>query len=1304
MKLSIQSPKQALKPFLKQKPLRSGIDAFKTNLISLLDKIKVIEQLPKDETEEHLKNDIRDFLRDTYYKDTNTINTKDKKDLVIHLGKTADTKVGVIIEAKRPSNKGEMITTDNANKKSLHELVLYYLNERITNDNNELKQLVITNINEWYIIDANWFDKHIYRNTAIKKLYENKVAEKKDNPFFYEEVSKAIAKLDIEIPCVYFDITRYDKILRNDKKEDDRELIALYKILSPQHLLKIASPNDSNSLNDKFYKELLHIIGLEEVKEGGKNIIRRKKENRHAASLLETTIDAIATEDVLHRLPDASLYGATLPDRIFNVALELCITWMNRILFLKLLEGQLHTYHSGNKEYRFLNSETINDFDELFKLFHKVLAVNVNDRTEALKNKYAKVPYLNSSLFEISELEDHTIKINSLDNSGELEFLGNTVLKDLKKKAKKLPTLQYLFAFLDAYDFASEGKEDIQEESKDLINASVLGKIFEKINGYKDGSIFTPGFITMYMCRESIRQSVVQKFNETIAPTGETMFDSYEDVKGYSLRHFKSEDILRLNKIVNSLKICDPAVGSGHFLVSALNEIIAIKAELGILADVKGNAIGIYEIEIVNDELVVNDIKHQQELTYEILDGKYPSSKQIQTLQKTLFHEKQQLIENCLFGVDINPNSVKICRLRLWIELLKNAYYKEETDYTQLETLPNIDINIKCGNSLLSRFALDADLTQSLKSIKYTVKEYREFVTKYKNERNRDAKRELQKIISSIKTDIVTQIRLSDPKKKRLDKLLYDLYYRFSGNMMFEDEAHYGKGKKKNANEEKKKLEAEVKTLETELEEVKANAIFKGAFEWRFEFPEVLDDEGKFLGFDVVIGNPPYIKEDTNREAFNGQREKECYQGKMDLWYLFGDLGLTLLKPNSFLCFIATNNWVTNAGASNFRDIIIRNSQIQTLIDFGAYMVFENASIQTMIMLFRNTKELDNYYFDYRRLEGEKHSDEEIGNLLSGLISEQITLLNPIIIKKELFNKLLTFSNDSRTKILNNLKGKQNFFLREKANKELGLKSEVASGIDVLQDFVSKANAEKLKGIAKEGEGVFVLTESEVENLNLKDIEEEIIKPYYTTKQLGKYYGNENNNLWIIYTKSDIGKLDLSTNQIPINNYPTVKHHLDKYKSIITSDNKPYGLHRTREQHLFEGEKIFALRKCTHQPQFTYTNFNCFVSRAFMVIQSERINLKFLTGILNSRLIAFWLKNRGKMQGNSYQIDKDPILDIPIYKPTESEQQPFIVLVDKILSAKEQNQDTAELERQIDVLVYQLYGLTEEEIKIVEGV
>jgi len=496
MKIAKISPKKALnKAFLKQRPLRSEIELFKSNLIRLLNKIDEIER------EENQKNHLRDFLRDTYYKDTNEINTKDTKDLVIHLGKSNKDNVGIIIEAKRPGNKTEMISDEKPNAKAFQELVLYYLRERIEENNIDIKYLIATNVYEWYIFEASYFEKYFYKNKSFVKQYEEWRDGKKvtkDTNLFYNDIAKPyIDNINDEIPCIYFNIRAYEGILRNTDKDDDKNLIALQKILSPYFLLKVPFANDSNSLDERFYKELLYIMGLEEYKDGNKSIIRRKINNRQPGSLIENVINILETEDILYRFKDKTLYGQTKDEQLFGIALELSLTWINRILFLKLLEGLLITYHKGNKEYLFLNTEVIKDFDELYKLFHQVLARNINDRPETIKQKFAKVPYLNSSLFEISELEDATIRINSLDNNATIKLMDGTILKDEKKKNTALPTLEYLFKFLDAYDFASEGGEDIAEDNKTIINASVLGKVFEKINGYKDGSIFTPSFITM---------------------------------------------------------------------------------------------------------------------------------------------------------------------------------------------------------------------------------------------------------------------------------------------------------------------------------------------------------------------------------------------------------------------------------------------------------------------------------------------------------------------------------------------------------------------------------------------------------------------------------------------------------------------------------------------------------------------------------------------------------------------------------------------------------------------------------------
>ena len=344
---------------------------------------------------------------------------------------------------------------------------------------------------------------------------------------------------------------------------------------------------------------------------------------------------------------------------------------------------------------------------------------------------------------------------------------------------------------MEAYDFSSEGGEQIQEEDKTLINASVLGLIFEKINGYKDGSFLTPGFITMYMCRETLRRSVLQKFND------HTDFDSedWDELKNFIGKPYKKDELKAHNSLVDSIKVCDPAVGSGHFLVSALNELLAIKSELGILCNTDYVKLPILA-SVDNDELIIQNGNEENDLyEYDFANA------ESQNIQKTLFEQKQTIIENCLFGVDINPNSVKICRLRLWIELLKNAYYTPESKYTDLETLPNIDINIKCGNSLISRFALDSDLRPALKNSTFTIDSYKLAVASYKTATDKSQKQEFKSLIESIKSDFRSEV--SGKELMELQKLEGQFYQRFGPSTLIEVELSRAQAKKKKSEQKK---------------------------------------------------------------------------------------------------------------------------------------------------------------------------------------------------------------------------------------------------------------------------------------------------------------------------------------------------------------------------------------------------------------------------------------------------------------------------------------------------------------------
>ncbi|MBR5082628.1 MAG: Eco57I restriction-modification methylase domain-containing protein, partial [Bacteroidales bacterium] len=897
----------------------------------------LFEQISSINTEEKLKGDLMDFLKLSFYGQDYKVSPNGDIDCAIHLGDSIDDPVGVIFEVKKPTNVSEMITKDDLNRKALQELLLYYLRERHTKKNFQLKQLVVTNVYEFFVFDAQEFERLFYSNKKLIKRFEEfnageLTSEKTD--FFYKEIAADfIAQVVDQLTFTWFDIRKYQSYL---DMGNDKRLIELYKFFSPEHLLKKRFQNDSNSLNTKFYSELLYIIGLEEVeeKDSHKRIItRRNKSERNPASILENAINILDVEDWIDNVEGRYSYGKIRDEQLFGIALALTINWVNRVLFMKLLEAQLVKYHKGDQAYAFMGPSVIPDYDELNKLFFQVLAKRVADRPDSINAKYGKVPYLNSSLFEISPLERQTIRISSLDN-GELPLFAGTVLKDgPKPRYKQLPTLRYLLEFLDAYDFASEGSEEVQEQSKTLINASVLGLIFEKINGHKDGSVFTPGAVTMYMSREAIQQTVVRRFNEDMGWT----------CKDYvALKNKDIEDIAQANAIVDSLRICDPAVGSGHFLVSVLNEIIRTKYDLGILVDGNGKRIKKqdYSIDIENDELLVSD-EDGNPFSY------IPGNQESQRIQETLFNEKRKIIENCLFGVDLNPNAVNICRLRLWIELLKNAYYNKESNYTELETLPNIDINIKVGNSLLHRFDLNQDISGILHKNGISIGEYCQAVNDYKNAHSKEKKRQLVVFLKQIKGNLKTQIGLNDPKLKnklQLERELNDLI----APQLFEI------SKKEQAARDKKAkdLQNKIAKIQKEIDEIRDNKVFVDAFEWRIEFPEVLDENGKFIGFDCVIGNPPYIqlqKMGADADALQ-KMNYQTYERTGDIYCLFYELGMSLLKHGALLSFITSNKWMRAGYGESLRSWLTTQNDVSLLIDFAGYQVFDSATVDVNIL------------------------------------------------------------------------------------------------------------------------------------------------------------------------------------------------------------------------------------------------------------------------------------------------------------------------------------------------------------------
>jgi hypothetical protein len=1230
---NILSPWRALnKAFLRLNPSWQEITPWRDNLLNLL------QNIHEGETEEFHKNLIRDFLQKTYYQNNHFINTKGLCDLVVHMGKDTNSPVGLILEFKSPTNKAEMPKPDQLNVKGLQQLLFYFLAERINQKNFELKHLIVTNCYEWFVFDAQEFERLFIQNQALVKQFKDFDTDQlsgSSTKFFYENIAgPAIENILPELNFTYWNLRNHQAVIEKatpDQEltaQEQQNLVALFKIFSPEHLLKLPFANDSNTLNREFYNELLHIIGLTETKHGNKKLIERLPANeRNPGSLLEGAIAEIENLDKLSRLSNPERYGNTAEEQLFNVALELVITWVNRILFLKLLEAQLIRYHQGDRSYGFLNISKLEDFSDLNKLFFSILARQIEGRPAQIKDKFNHVPYLNSSLFEPTDLEMNIIAISNLGYKSSV--FHNTVLRDSQgnRLTGKLDAIQYLFEFLDAYDFGSDGAGGIQEKSKSLINAAVLGLIFEKINGYQDGSFYTPGFITMYMCRETIRRAVVQKFNEVKGWNCHNFDDLQDDVTQY-IKKSSERMIARneANQIINSLKICDPAVGSGHFLVSALNEIIVVKHQLGILQDKNSKTLGQYEINVENDELIITDTNNDN-----VLFEYNPKNKESQRVQETIFHEKQTLIENCLFGVDININSVKICQLRLWIELLKNAYYKEDQ---QLETLPNIDINIKHGNSLISRFPLDGDLGPALRKNNLDVVTYRNAVQTYRNAMNKAQKQEMVKLMETIKGNFKTTLFFTDPRKVKLSQLEGEVFNLENQTFLFEE----SKTDKKARERKIAKLNSEIDKLKVAIEEEESGRLYANALEWRFEFPEVLSDQGDFIGFDIVIGNPPYVFarenfNDTLKQYFADKYKTSQYQ--INLFLLFIEITTLITKRQGEFTVIIPNSMLMISSSKKVRQYLLNQTSLIQIVNLIGYS-FEGVNVETIIISAKKEK---------------PSKDTKINILL---------------------NKNVEFE-------LSHCKKQFDFMQNE--GYELNVFSDERSDI-LTQKLIE--NSELLNDLVLIKAGLMAYESGKG---NPKQSPEDVKNRIYD------YTYKFDNDTHKYLEGKDVGRYFIKWSGAYL-----------KYGQNLAAP---------RNFNLFDSKKII-IREITGKLPYSilanYTEEIYLFNRSNIVILEREdvdISLKYVLAVLNSKLISYYfMKNTAKSVRQMFpKLILEDLRKFPFKKIMIKEQKVFISIVDKILKAKKSNPDadTTKLETEIDRLVYELYGLTEEEIAIVEN-
>ena len=1279
------SYKDFLNPFYAKEPI---LDNTYQNFLQSLESYRQNLLKNQNQNEDALvANTLKPFLESLGF--TTQVKAKQKGKSEIDLAITQNDTIEVIFEVKKP-NSNDFFTPNNPNCKALHECILYYLRER-KNANSSLKFIIITDCYHFYIFSAKDFEKLFHKNKEFQKLFENfqnpNSLLKGNTDEFYKEAKSLLDSLayaqslqtsfnssldsnEVSLNGLFWDLTPLlaPQSTESQESKDNPAFLTSFKIFNKDFLLDCFNPNDANDLNKKFYDELLYILGLTQSTQNGKAIIQESRESQASEGTLFYAIKS------------------KLTNKDFEDIIQYIILWLNRILFLKLIESNLVRFNNDTT-LKFLNYEKIDSFDKLSELFFEILAKDYTQRNK--KSPFTYLPYLNSSLFQKQPIEN-TLQISQLNNDLTLKYYKNTQIKDTNYKPKhgEVKLLEYLFTFLNSFDFGHiSTDEEHSITHKDLINYSVLGSVFERLNGYKEGSYYTPAYITYYMCKQSLEKVVLDKFNAFL-DSDEKSLESLSNLLFIKIKQNlsqKDEIIKQAREILLSIKICDPAVGSGYFLATALNVMLEIFSKLNLLGNIM--------LEIQNDEIFVRNSR------FEIIEYKRPTTEQDPNhkIQKELFTLKKQIIESCLFGVDINPNSCEIARLRLWIELLKHSYYTLDSSLDKsihaLQTLPNIDINIKCGNSLISYFEVNENNPQgkprenTLKwlmaqdtgfanNFKKQIKIYKESVNAYK-EALKD-KKELINTIENIKELFKSTLLTTMKDYKNLKKNLGE-FVSIYGDSAFDMETPFGMEMLRITRKQNFRFQPDLENLEPKKLDPKGQKLLESihndfeslekirtsqSFEWRFAFPEVLDNNGNFKGFDLVIGNPPYISapsqlENTNlalqrQTISNLKKYKSLYQ-KWDLYIPFIELGISkLCKENAICAMIIPYPFTNQLYAKVLRDMITTSFNLYELADLQGIKVFDSAVVTNCIIFvskqkFKNKITISNANENLKiQATLEKTYDE--------LIQDQ---------------KTLVFNTTAQNRITNK-----------------------HQNLNTLGDFCYISIGMVLNADEKTAKGEFKKDDL------ISNVKDKIhCKEYIEAKDIE------------IYTIKRIRYLEYNTPRSPSKlRRPTFPQLYENEKILINKIGNIKAIFDKNNIFCDQTNRICILWKDlkgveNNSISGSIKKFSRF-SRKEMEKLSLNMNLKYILGILNSKYSNMLLNNiRGL--GN-IDINPEYLKNIPIPKIDSTNKalsDEIISLVEQILDskAKDPTTDTKELESKIDFLVYKLYNLTESEIKIIEG-
>jgi len=857
--------------------------------------------------------------------------------------------------------------------------------------------------------------------------------------------------------------------------------------------------------------------------------------------------------------------------------------------------------------------------DVLEPLFYEALAV---ERTDDFYSRFnCKIPFLNGGLFD---------PINNYDWVHADILLPNKLFSN-DEKTKEGDIGTGILDIFDRYNFTVKEDEPLDKEV--AVDPEMLGKVFENLLEVKDrkskGTYYTPREIVHYMCQESLINYLDTAINSgdvplvTTPPPRGKLFGKPEPeqavlkVSGYqpivpredievfvhmgelAIEHdarveaygketerysYKLPGSIRWNaKLIDDkladIRVCDPAIGSGAFPVGLMTEIVRARSTLTTyLSDKEG---------------------------------------------RTNYHFKRHAVQNCLYGVDIDPGAAEIAKLRLWLSLVV-----DEEDIRQIQPLPNLDYKIVCGNSLLG-FPFKSPRLTAIEQLK------RQFF----DETNHHKK-------TILRSQVDQQLREA-----------------FAAS--------------------KKSLGYEVN------------------FDFEIYFSEVFHEKG---GFDVIIANPPYIGEKGHKETFReiklGPLGK-FYQGKMDIFYFFFHLGINLGNSDAQVAFITTNYYPTASGAAKLRKDFKERTIIRRLVNFNELKIFEAALGQhNMVTILSKGRD--------QNTAAETCVTNKTGLASSKILQSILNWNDEDTVYHSIPQGALYEGNECYIRMIGSVDG-----LKDPVQKILNKIKMQGAGLvrfcNVNQGIISGADKVTQKHLrryrikAQVGDGIFVLQRQEIDYLGISRSEREIMKPWFKNSDVGRYWTNISCCEYLIHADKRLKNLERNS----------IREHLMKFKDILdhSTDNSPY-LHRPRDID-FCGPKIVAPQRSPSNT-FGYNEVPWYASADvyFITEKDADVKLKYVLALLNSSLYYLWLYFKGKRKGEALELYQVPLSEVPIKAVPLNEQKRFISRVDQILNITKDEDYLAnptkqaqvrEYERQIDQMVYELYGLTPEEIAVVEG-